>query len=65
VSTIARPISVGMLLRPKSENTSIGVDGTPVAALSTGGPYFAGINESSSVGDITKMIRKPRNPVLE
>lgn len=32
----------------------------------TGRPiYFAGLNESGSVGDIAKMVRKPRKPVLE
>jgi hypothetical protein len=36
------------------------------AVLITGRPnYFAGLNESGSVGDIAKMVRKPRNPVLK
>jgi hypothetical protein len=36
------------------------------AVLIRGRPtYFAGLNESGSVGDIAKMVRKPRNPVLK
>jgi hypothetical protein len=36
------------------------------AVLITGRPtYFAGLNESGSVGDIAKMVPKPRNPVLK
>jgi hypothetical protein len=27
--------------------------------------YFAGLNENPGVGDIAKMVRKPRNPILE
>jgi len=36
------------------------------AVLITGRPtYFAGLNESGSVGDIAKMVCKPGNPVLK
>jgi hypothetical protein len=49
---------------PKEENSERPKD--LKAVLITGRPiYFAGLNESGSLGDIAKMVRKPRNPVLE